>query len=117
MKSGSVRQITATSCLEDYPQLSPDGRTLLFFSDRASQSGLYTLGIDGTGLQPLTPPGIPSTLPRWSPDGTRFAFVRQAASGWSLVLQPVGGLSVWSRSTFRPGPLCKRRTGRPTAAR
>jgi Tol biopolymer transport system component len=30
VKSGSVRQITATSCLEDYPQLSPDGRTLLF---------------------------------------------------------------------------------------
>ena len=103
VKSGSVRQITATSCLEDYPQLSPDGRTLLFFSDRASQSGLYTLGIDGTGLQPVTPPGIPSTLPRWSPDGTRFAFVRQAASGWSLVVQPVGGLSVSTLVSVPPG--------------
>ncbi|MFI4946298.1 MAG: protein kinase, partial [Burkholderiales bacterium] len=103
VKSGSVRQITATSCLEDYPQLSPDGRTLLFFSDRASQSGLYTLGIDGTGLQPVTPPGIPSTLPRWSPDGKRFAFVRQAPSGWSIVVQPVGGLSVSTLVSVPPG--------------
>jgi Tol biopolymer transport system component len=94
VKSGAVRQITATSCLEDYPQLSPDGRTLLFFSDRASQSGLYTLNLDGSGLQPVTPPGIASTLPRWSPDGKRFAFVRQAETGWSIVVQPVGGLSV-----------------------
>ena len=103
VKSGAVRQLTATSCLEDYPQLSPDGRTLLFFSDRASQSGIYTLGIDGSGLQPVTPPGIPSTLPRWSPDGKRFAFVRQATSGWSLVVQPLGGLSVSTLVTVPPG--------------
>src|SRR4030095_1788034 len=75
VKSGAVRQITATSCLEDYPQLSPDGRTLLFFSDRASQSGLYTLGLDGSGLQPVTPPGIASTLARLAPGRQRLCFL------------------------------------------
>ena len=103
VKSGALRQITATACLDDYPHVSPDGRTLLFFSDRARQTGLFTIGLDGSDLQPVTPPGIDSMQARWSPDGRRFAFIRQAPTGSSLVVQPVGELSVTTLVGAKPG--------------
>ena len=103
VKSGALRQITATACLDDYPHVSPDGRTLLFFSDRARRTGLFTIGIDGSDLQPVTPPGIDSMQARWSPDGRRFAFVRQAPTGSSVVVQPVGELSVTTLVSPKPG--------------
>ena len=92
-KTGAERQITSTSCLEDYPHLSPDGRTLVFVSDRTGKPGLYTLDLDGGAWQPLTPAGG-ANMPRWSPDGKTVAYVRQTPQAVSLALQAVGGLSV-----------------------
>lgn len=59
------------------PQLSPDGTRILFtrtwtdqIQDR-QRSSLWIVGRDGTGLRPLTE----GSDARWSPDGTRIAFV------------------------------------------
>jgi len=93
-RSGALRQITSTSCLEDYPHLSPDGRTLVFHSDRTGRTGLFTIGPDGSALQPVTASEVVATMPRWSPDGKTVAFVHPAAKTWSIAVQPVGGLTV-----------------------
>jgi serine/threonine-protein kinase len=94
VRTGALRRITATSCLEDYPHASPDGRTLAFHSDRSGKTGLYTIGVDGRGLQPVTGPNVVATMPRWSPDGRTLAFVSQAATGWAIALRPVDGITV-----------------------
>jgi serine/threonine-protein kinase len=93
VRTGDLRQVTSTSCLEDYPDLSPDGSTLLFFSDRTGEPGLYTLDVDGGAWQPLTPEGG-AQMPRWSPDGKTVAFIRLAPQAVTLSLQAVGSLSV-----------------------
>ena len=93
VRTGDLRQLTSTSCLEDYPDLSPDGRTLLFFSDRSGEPGLYTVDVDGGAWQPLTPEGG-AQMPRWSPDGKTVAFIRLAPQAVTLSLQAVGSLSV-----------------------
>jgi Tol biopolymer transport system component len=93
LATGARRQITFTSSLDDYPHLSPDGQSLVFFSDRAGQAGIWTIRPDGNGLQAITPPGMTAIMPRWSPDGGHLAFLRRDAAGNALVVQPVGGLS------------------------
>jgi Tol biopolymer transport system component len=102
-RSGALRQVTATSCLEDYPHLSPDGRRLVFHSDRAGRTGLFTLGLDGTGLQPMTAPDVQAMMPRWSPDGGSVVFVQRTATAGAIAVRPVDGLTVRALVTTGSG--------------
>ncbi len=55
--------------------LSPDGRRLVFISDRTSDARLWTADVDGSRLRPITNRrriGLES--PVFSPDGTRIAY-------------------------------------------
>ncbi|MBI4519461.1 MAG: S9 family peptidase, partial [Gemmatimonadetes bacterium] len=70
------------------PQLSPDGRWLAFTADRSGKNGRWRMDIwlaPVRGGDPiLLTPGTPESFegsPRWSPDGTKLAFV-STASGW-----------------------------------
>jgi dipeptidyl aminopeptidase/acylaminoacyl peptidase len=66
------------------PQISPDGRQVVFqrmsmdiMKDR-ERSSLWIMNTDGSGLRPLLAPGRDAGSPRWSPDGTRLAYVSEA---------------------------------------
>lgn len=72
------RQVTDT-----IPAWSPDGSLIAFASDRVSpfNSEIYVVEPDGTGLRRLTftagGDGVlgDDSMPAWSPDGSRIAFV------------------------------------------
>ncbi len=69
-----------------HPQLSPDGRTLAFDSDRDGTRGVYLASRDGGNVRRVSGPGY-AAVPTWSPDGTRLAFVRAEADRpkvWNL---------------------------------
>jgi len=63
------------------PQISPDGEQVVYVRQRADImtdgrfSNLWIVGADGTGHRPLTSGDFNDASPRWSPDGTRLAFV------------------------------------------
>ncbi|GMV05044.1 MAG: acyl-peptide hydrolase [Gemmatimonadota bacterium] len=63
------------------PQVSPDGRSVVYvrqFSDVMKDqnfSNLWIVGSDGSGNRPLTTGDFHDTTPRWSPDGTRLAYI------------------------------------------
>jgi Tol biopolymer transport system component len=94
---------------------SPDGTRVVFAADfkstngSGSQSALFVVNVDGTGLRQLTPDGVRAGgNPVWSPDGQLIAFnnalqiyvVHPDGSGRRRVTNPANGdLSfdpVWS---------------------
>jgi acylaminoacyl-peptidase len=63
------------------PQISPDGRKIIYvrqfcdiMSDRR-HSNLWIIGFDGSDHRPLTTGNYSDASPRWSPDGTRIAYI------------------------------------------
>lgn len=68
------------------PQISPDGRSIAYVrmgfdikTDRP-RGTIWLVGVDGKNERPLS--SAPSSAaPRWSPDGTRIAYLARAADG------------------------------------
>jgi dipeptidyl aminopeptidase/acylaminoacyl peptidase len=87
----SKRPMTFVDLLEvpqlGEPQLSPDGRQILFVVARADWkqnrriSHIWRVNVDGGGLIQMTNGSSGESSPRWSPDGSRFAFVARRAAG------------------------------------
>ena len=68
------------------PQVSPDGRNIAYLrmgfdikTDRA-RGTVWLVGADGKNERPLSSAAT-SGSPRWSPDGTRIAYIARAADG------------------------------------
>lgn len=66
----------------DDPRISPDGRTIVYVRNRfdimtdRTRTELWTVGADGRRHRPLVTEGDPSS-PRWSPDGSRLAYLAE----------------------------------------
>ena len=80
------------------PQLSPDGKRIVFVRNGMDimrdvrQSRLWIVNRDGSQLMKLTHRDADESNPRWSPDGTRIAFISAAAAehGKEIFLHWVG---------------------------
>jgi serine/threonine protein kinase/Tol biopolymer transport system component len=69
-----LRQLTEDAFKDRHPFWSPDGRRLLFYSNRAGQYDAWVLRLDDGSAERVLPPGSkPLTFPIWSPDGRRIA--------------------------------------------
>ena len=57
-----------------HPVWSPDGRWIVFESDRDGDFEIFVMSADGSGLKQLTRNTVPDRMPAWSPDGRRVRF-------------------------------------------
>lgn len=82
-ESGSTRVLTTDPSDAD-PQVSPDGRTIVFSrrlsgGEAGSVSRLFAIGLDGTGFRQLplgTPDDVQELEPAFYPSGKSIVFVR-----------------------------------------
>jgi len=84
----TLTRLTFTPGLDNYPVWHPDGRRLLFSSEREGGRALFSQAADGTGrVERLTsgPDIVQSSAV--SPDGTRLIFTETAAATGEDVMQ------------------------------
>ncbi|MCI0416498.1 serine/threonine-protein kinase [bacterium] len=72
------RQLTNDMHKNRVPRWSPDGKSILFFSDRTGQYESWSIRPDGSGLQQITKTTGPRGIgpPVLSPDGKRIVWYR-----------------------------------------
>jgi TolB protein len=74
-----AHQITNFNCASFAPTFTPDGKQILFSSNRHDCDGrkfeLYLINLDGTNLLQVTNFGSFTSFPEFSPDGRKLAFV------------------------------------------
>jgi len=74
-QGGPAVEIIASSTQNHSAQYSPDGKKIVFVSDRSGAYEIWMCGADGSDPASLfSANGAPVGTPRWSPDGSRIVF-------------------------------------------
>ena len=89
---GHRTQLTAPDCSSKYPSWSPDGRQIVFSSNRLSRNyEIWILNTDGNGLKQLTTASGFSIKPRINPLDGRVLFLSNRSNYWDLWVMNADG--------------------------
>ncbi len=94
-------QITDHPANDFAPRWSPDGKSIVFVSDRSGQWNVWLMNSDGSAQRRLTDGHSQASSPAWRPDGSEIVFATDRESGmrnWTDLwkISPAGQ---------QPGPL------------
>jgi Tol biopolymer transport system component len=83
----------STTRWDAQPNVSPDGRRLVFSSTRSGENEIWVSDLDGANAAPLTAQRANPGFPRWSPDGSLIAYHSDAenTAGDIFVVPSAGG--------------------------
>jgi hypothetical protein len=84
-----VRALTHDRAIDGMPAWTPDGRAVVFTSDRTGVTELYVANLDGDSLPRRfthSPTGV--YYPSVSPNGKEIAAARYAQDGWYIGIAP-----------------------------
>ena len=75
----NAKQITSNGCANFAPTFTPDGKKILFSSNKnkcdSAEFEMFLINPDGTGLEQATSYGGFNSFPEFSPDGKKLVFI------------------------------------------
>ncbi len=74
-KDGKIKQITNHNRKDSSPMLSPDGKFMVFTSERVGWWKIWLLDLEKNSFKQLTNSSSAEYGPYWSPDGNKIVFV------------------------------------------
>jgi len=96
-----LRKLTDDAFRDRAPSFSPDGKRIVFYSDRTGRYEFWSINADGSGLQQITKLSERSLwYPRYSSDGSRLLGFNDADTVIFNVTQPLP----WTKGTALPRP-------------
>lgn len=84
-EGGRAEQLTSTAASDSRPRFSPDGRRLLFLSDRSGNSQPWVLPLKGGEAQRAAGLDGDVGAAEWAPDGRRIALIAPSGEQRFLV--------------------------------
>ena len=106
---GGAQQLTSNDSFNSEPQVSPDGRYIVFTSDRTGENKIWRMNMDGSSPTLLTNAAGPAFAPVISPDSSVvwFQWIKESrqvlakiplAGGEAVEQQPSFGDNLWAVS-------------------
>jgi TolB protein len=89
--SGAQRALTNAPSIETSPSYSPDGRQIVFESDRSGSPQLYIMGANGGEPKRISFGDGRYGTPVWSPRGDLIAFTRQVGGKFHIGVMRTDG--------------------------
>lgn len=99
--SNPVQLTDWPSSAQAHPRWSPDGKTILFTSDKDGEGAVYTVPIAGGEAVRVSPAGIGAETPAWAMNGEAILYSAPSPTGtgldlWMLPLDGGDPLLIWS---------------------
>jgi Tol biopolymer transport system component/DNA-binding winged helix-turn-helix (wHTH) protein len=73
-------------------QYSPDGKHIVFASERSGVQGVWLSNEDGSNLVQISDPNYRAGSPHWSPDGSKIVFDAFPVDHWELYVADIADL-------------------------
>ncbi len=96
------QRIMSSPGIDTEAMFMPDGKSILFTSDRGGSPQIYRLTLAGGAVERLTYDGSYNVSARPFPDGKGFAFVRRDGKNFQIAAQDIASRQVQVLTT---GPL------------
>ena len=91
LRTRRVERLTRHPAIDTSPSYAPDGRRIVFNSDRGGSQQLYVMGASGRGVKRISFGAGRYSTPVWSPRGDLIAFTKFSSGKFSIgVMQPDG---------------------------
>lgn len=100
--TGAVTRVTRDRAIDNHPAWSPDGRYVVFSSDRTGIANLYAYDTRGGALRQVTNVLTGAFHPDVSPDGRWIALTLYRADGYHLARIPFDPAAWRDASPVRP---------------
>ncbi|EJF74399.1 protein tolB [Bartonella alsatica IBS 382] len=106
LRTRTMMRLTTTSAIDTSASYSPDGKQIVFSSDRSGKPQIYTMNADGSNIQRISSNEGSYSTPIWSPRGDYIAFTKQLAGQFSIgVMRPNGqGERILTTGFHNEGP-------------